>query len=598
MTDDRRATREDGAPSLESPPDELPPPPVGDERAADVSPEPVERRESAAGSPPEQPGDASSTPPGSSARRPRRAGDDAPAPRWRDRRSRAVGWRSRDIVRATALVIGIFAIASVVWRTNQLFLVAFLGVLFGLAVSWAVDWLHARGLRVIPRGVLAAVIVLGTVGSIVGFFVWSGPTLATQLRELRTRLPEALDQVEEWARQQGGLVANVVLGGDPGVRAAGADTLVIQQVGAESRAPRPAPVLPPLVPAPDTSGSAIADTVGRAILAARDSILARDTLGIVAPYADSLLLAVAESARVAAMEVARVADSVRRADLQRQAAQVEQAARAAAATPDEPSVVVIPPQDTADVAPGVQSLRERALGSLTGVTRYLFPFITSTFAILAGLVLVIFLAIYVAADPVTYRRGIMHLFPKKSRRRAEEVLGAIATVLRKWLVTQLIAMLVIGTVTTIVLYLMDVPAALPLGIIAGLFEFIPNIGPILSAIPAVAMGFVDSPEKAFWVAIAYWAIQFLENQLLIPLLMQEGVDLPPALTLLAQAVLALLFGFLGLFVAVPLVAAGMVAVRMLYVEDVVGEGLDPFDREDTPAIVRRTPPWSRWMKRG
>src|SRR5690606_38863483 len=89
-----------------------------------------------------------------------------------------------------------------------------------------------------------------------------------------------------------------------------------------------------------------------------------------------------------------------------------------------------------------------------------------------------------------------------------------------------------------------------------------------------------------WVAIAYWAIQFLENQLLIPLLMQEGVDLPPALTLLAQAVLALVFGFLGLFVAVPLVAAGLVTVRMLYVEDVAGEGLDPFDREDSPEVVR------------
>ena len=74
--------------------------------------------------------------------------------------------------------------------------------------------------------------------------------------------------------------------------------------------------------------------------------------------------------------------------------------------------------------------------------------------------------------------------------------------------------------------------------LAGLLEFIPTIGPILSAVPAIAMGFVDSPEKALYVTLAYWGIQFLENQLLIPILMREGVDIPPALTIIGQAVMA------------------------------------------------------------
>jgi predicted PurR-regulated permease PerM len=143
------------------------------------------------------------------------------------------------------------------------------------------------------------------------------------------------------------------------------------------------------------------------------------------------------------------------------------------------------------------------------------------------------------------------------------VLTAIAVVLRKWLVTQLLAMLVIGGVTTVVLLLLDVKAAFALGFIAGLLEFIPTVGPILSAVPGILMGFVDAPEKAAIVALAYWGIQFLENNLLIPYLMRGEMDLPPALTLIAKTLMTLVFGFLGLMVAVPLTAAVLVPVRLI-----------------------------------
>jgi predicted PurR-regulated permease PerM len=215
-----------------------------------------------------------------------------------------------------------------------------------------------------------------------------------------------------------------------------------------------------------------------------------------------------------------------------------------------------------------------------GVVRYLFPFLQSTLAVIGGLLLIIFLAIYIAADPELYHRGLMHLFPKPSRTRAGEILSAMATVLRKWLVTQLIAMLTIGAVTTVVLVILKVKAALALGVIAGLLEFIPTIGPTLSAIPAIGMGFLDSPEKALYVVVAYVGIQFLENHILIPILMKGGIDLPPALTISSQALATMLFGFLGLMVAVPLLAAVMVAVKMLYVEDVVGDEIVVLDRGD------------------
>lgn len=196
-----------------------------------------------------------------------------------------------------------------------------------------------------------------------------------------------------------------------------------------------------------------------------------------------------------------------------------------------------------------------------------FGVLQSTLAVFAAIVLVIFLALYVASDPEVYRRGVLLLVPQRRREHVGTLLTALGNVLRTWFATQLIAMLVIGTVTTIALAVIGVRAALPLGVLAGLLEFIPNVGPTLSAIPAILMGFADSPRMALIVVALYWAIQFLENNLLIPYLMKEQLDLPPALTLVAQVLMAYVFGFLGLFVAVPLLAMVVVGVRMFWVED-------------------------------
>lgn len=243
------------------------------------------------------------------------------------------------------------------------------------------------------------------------------------------------------------------------------------------------------------------------------------------------------------------------------------------ATPGAPASA---PNGTAE--PGGQAASPLVAGlgrQLRNATHYLFPFLTSTLASLAGLVVILFVAIYVAVDPGTYRRGFLALVPSASRPVASRVLSEMAAMLRRWLVTQLIAMVVIGVVSTIVLLILHVKAPFALGLVAGLLEFVPTIGPILSAIPAIGMGFLDSPEKALYVAIAYVAIQQAENQILIPLLMKEGIDLPPVLTILAQAVMALVFGFLGLVVAVPLLATVMVPLRILYVEREAGRGAQP-----------------------
>ena len=210
-------------------------------------------------------------------------------------------------------------------------------------------------------------------------------------------------------------------------------------------------------------------------------------------------------------------------------------------------------------------------GQMGGIARYLFGFFSSTFAALGGMLLILFVAIFVAVDTRTYEEGLMHLFPHEARPQAREVLGATAAMLRRWLFTQFISMVLIGVLTGGVLFAMGIETAIALGIIAGILEFVPIVGPIMSAVPAVAMGFLDGPEKALYVALAYVVIQQVESNFLQPLLMQKGLELPPVLTIFTQGVLSLVFGFMGLLVAVPMLAAVIVPIKMLYVRDVVGD---------------------------
>jgi predicted PurR-regulated permease PerM len=220
-------------------------------------------------------------------------------------------------------------------------------------------------------------------------------------------------------------------------------------------------------------------------------------------------------------------------------------------------------RDSGVARPPSEVLKEKITDGMAGASSYLFSFLSSTVAVMGAIVLLVFLAIYIGAEPDVYRGWMLAAVPAALRPQMRQVLSEISTVLRKWLVTQLIAMIVIGSVCTVVLLVLGVKAPFALGFIAGLMEFVPTVGPVFSAVPAVLMGFVDSPEKALAVAIAYWGIQFLENNLLIPYLMRGEMDLPPAITLVAQTLMTLVFGLLGLMVAVPLTAAVLVPVRML-----------------------------------
>lgn len=190
---------------------------------------------------------------------------------------------------------------------------------------------------------------------------------------------------------------------------------------------------------------------------------------------------------------------------------------------------------------------------------------------LLALFVVLVTGIYLAAHPAMYVRGVLLLAPHARRPRYREVLGRLAFTIRWWMIGQLIPMVVIGIITAVGLKLIGVDMWLILGLLAALFNFIPNFGPLISGVPAFLLALAQSPTKAMWVVVLYLVAQNLEGYVLTPLVQRKAVQLPPALLILFQVLAGLLLGFLGVILAAPLLAVVVVAVKMLYVEDVMGD---------------------------
>ncbi len=188
-----------------------------------------------------------------------------------------------------------------------------------------------------------------------------------------------------------------------------------------------------------------------------------------------------------------------------------------------------------------------------------------------GVLVVLFVGLYGAAQPDWYRRSFLALFPSRRRGRAEEVLKRALDVLRWWVAGQSLAMVVVGLLTGVGLWLLGAPLPLALGLLAFAFEIIPNIGPFLSAIPAVLLARTHDPMLAVYVILLYVGIQAVESYVLMPLIQSRVIQLPPAIQILAVLILGMLAGILGALLAAPLVITVMILIKMLYIEDVLGE---------------------------
>jgi len=214
---------------------------------------------------------------------------------------------------------------------------------------------------------------------------------------------------------------------------------------------------------------------------------------------------------------------------------------------------------------------KQLMGSLQQVVPNAGLFFGGVLGATANVIIILFVGIYFALSPHQYKRGIVKLVPQGKRDRAVQVLDDIGDTLARWLIGKSLSMLIVGVATAAGLALLGVPLGLILGIIAGLLDFIPYIGPIMAGVPAVLIALAISPDLALYTVLLFLGIQTIEGYVLQPLVEARAVEMPPALTIVMQLVFGSLFDVAGVALATPLTAMLMVLVEKLYVEDILGD---------------------------
>ncbi len=201
-------------------------------------------------------------------------------------------------------------------------------------------------------------------------------------------------------------------------------------------------------------------------------------------------------------------------------------------------------------------------------------------------VLMTVVGIYLAADPGLYRRGVLHLVPYRQRARVERALGDAGAGLSRWLLGQGVAMLAVGVLTAGGLALIGMPLALPLGVIAGMLEFIPFFGTFGASALIVLLAFTQGEAQALYAVLVCLAVQQFESYVIQPFVQRWAIALPQALGLIAVIVFGATFGPLGVVFAVPLMVVMMLLVQRLYVVGALGDGDGAPARIDERAPAR------------
>ena len=196
---------------------------------------------------------------------------------------------------------------------------------------------------------------------------------------------------------------------------------------------------------------------------------------------------------------------------------------------------------------------------------------TSTLGGLGTLLVMVVTAIFFAIDPDLYVSGVAKLMPKDWRTQTRDTMGDMAHVLRWWFIGQFIDMCAVGILTGVGLYVIGVKLAFTLALIAAIFNFVPYIGALAGAVPAVLIALGQGPQTAIYTAVLFLVVQTLEGNLIAPLIQKRTVELAPVLTILSQTVLGSLFGPLGLILATPVTAAGVELVKKVWVDEVLDD---------------------------
>lgn len=225
-----------------------------------------------------------------------------------------------------------------------------------------------------------------------------------------------------------------------------------------------------------------------------------------------------------------------------------------------------------DASPAASQIVEqaKAFGSEAGKMLAIAPrFAMGALSGLATLFLVIVAGVFLASQPQQAREGVLCLFPKDRRPRLREVMNTCGRALKGWLKAQLVSMVLVGGLISAGLALIGAPAPLALGLFTGLAQFVPIVGPMLAAVPALLVSATGGGKMLLMTLALYVGVSQLESNLITPLVQKNLAALPVVLGIFAVVGLGTLFGPLGVLFATPLALVIYVAVTMLYRHDVL-----------------------------
>ncbi|MEQ1507115.1 MAG: AI-2E family transporter [Myxococcota bacterium] len=409
---------------------------------------------------------------------------------------------------ASVALVAVYAVARGAWVVIDTLLLAYIAIIAAIGLRAAAVWLAQRT----PLGVgpaLSVVIVALVAAPVIGG-VAIAPKLTEQVREAEAQLPELKDRLDRWLTRAEGQVRDVT-----GV---------------------PAPTPAQDSPKSQSTGQGASDG------AAGPTGATGSTGGATAPPQGT------------------------------SEAPQPQPAPDAGSAPDAKGKGAKAAQSPPGPGPTDKVVQQLQSGPSTQILGWITGFVGGVSQAGLGLLLVAVLAVYLAASPEPYVRGLVALVPRDREARARQILAELRDQLAAWVIAQIVTMVIVGVLTTVGLMIAGVRFALLLGIVAGILDFIPNFGPAIAAVPAVLLAAGEG--KAVPVLVVYGVVQVLEGWVLRPLIERKAVDTLPALLLGIQVALATLIGFMGLLTAPALIVLGTVLTRRLYVEDALGRDPD------------------------
>lgn len=247
------------------------------------------------------------------------------------------------------------------------------------------------------------------------------------------------------------------------------------------------------------------------------------------------------------------------------------------------------PAELTPYIPDINSLIKQAQPFINRVVGNSFALVSSSLEAILKILLVLVLTAMLLVEPLAYRKLFVRLFPSFYRRRVDGILDKCQDSLEGWIIGAGFAVLVVGGMSVIGLSILRVRAALALAVLAGFMNLIPNIGPTLSAVPALAIALLDDPWKSVAVLILYIFIQQTETNFITPIVMARQVSLLPAVTLISQLFFVTFFGFLGLFLALPLTVVAKIWLQEVLIKDVLDEWHQTHPKEPEVVIITESP---------